>query len=187
MTATGIIYGLKTASSRVLYVGKTTKSLSERLSNHVRSSRTVFDGNPVLVWIRDVGEAAVLIVELEHGPLDQLNVLEVSWTNTLKTHVSEGGLNRIRGTQLSEADRAQRSASLRQHFQDHPESRVQRSAQLVKRFSNPANREKVRTSVAQHYTKPESHVPVRRGGQLGAHNRWHVNRGVTKVGCEFCV
>lgn len=91
----GYIYGLA-HKGEIRYVGKSTRSLRQRLTRHLREARLSIPGKRhVFDWMRSV-DFDVQIVELERDPHD-LGEAERAWVATCRlygcdlTNISEGG------------------------------------------------------------------------------------------------
>lgn len=157
---TGYIYGLKTADSRIMYIGSSRMVPEQRLRHHRKIARA---GAPWLVheWMRQVGVQNVALQIIERCPLEDLIARERHFTVALHTSTAEGGLNERIGRKHSDKSRAKTSESLKDYW-----TTVTAEA---------------RASHVQHAASGG-----RKGGAISAHNRWHRDRGLTNPNCAVC-
>lgn len=187
----GVVYGLKTETSRVLYVGQTVGLPATRLSGHLANARSGH-GSPVYVWMREVGLDEIKIIELEKADDDRLLEVEEAWMITLATSRDAGGLNELVGPRwstMSRIERRQRWIEIGRIATADPAVRA-RMSELAQARATPESRARTSEQMRERYrdskTRNEMRERSRRTMLMTTHTRWHTNRGIVKPGCALC-
>lgn len=193
MAATGLlnpshaVYALSTDGENHRYIGYTTKKIRQRLSMHRWEAK---HDNPAKLydWMREVGPDNVIVTVLEKLPTDStLGQLggerEAHWIARLRgegydlINKTTGGPG-MPGVKPTAEQLAARSERARLQIQAH------------NHLQTPENREKRRAAHVGIKHKKHEFKDIQAqvvSGARGAHNRWHVARGIINNDCTHCV
>lgn len=197
----GVVYGLHTGDHIYRYIGKTTRPLKVRFNAH-RSDARRGTKRPVYDWIRKHGEDAVQVCAIATFDGDTIHLID----ETEIFHIAQArdiydakNLNCTDGgdgmSNPSEETRAKMSGENHPMFgKNHtPEARARISAAQWGREMSVPVRSKISESMKRLEKTPEHLARISQSkigntdGDRGRHTRWHVNRGLIKDGCEFCL
>lgn len=189
LTRHATIYGLfdlNDLERRIVYVGQTTRRLSDRLNSHRSSCRKGVRFPVYADWMRRVDPANVGVLELEVCDYTDRLVREQSWIERLGTRLDQTGYNAddpLAGPRAAAYYNPPGSAS-----------RVAQANTLRATLATSAAKEKTSAATAANWQKPEYRAKLlvgvekraSRGGQVGNHRRYHLARGVVSDHCKIC-
>lgn len=199
-TRSASIYGLFDLSDphrRVRYVGQTSKTLSERLADHLRSAHRTGKKREYPVyrdWLSCVPAKDVGILLLDTCDHDRRLEVEDSWIAMLRTSIDDGGFNLLGLKQPAEYV-ARRMATMSISAPAGSPPRRAQAAAMSRWYASPEGQESCRARVSSPETRAKIANSLRNGPasaesrarvQRTNHTRWHVNRGLVKSDCEFC-
>lgn len=187
------VYGLfDNETCECLYVGM-SKEIEGRFKGHLKElHRETHKRKDFVKWFIDQDKdtnsiSCFLLEEIFELDYDQLNLLEIKWFNELKP--------RFYGKKPSENER----------WKSTSETRKKQSFSINKLFSGKRIKDlprkcKVCGTDFYHRKKSVTTCSVKCGhkatalmksenteyAKIGAHNRWHKNKGVISEDCEFC-
>lgn len=168
-TRSASIYGLFDLSDpyrRVRYVGQTSQTIHQRLSDHLAVARKRPDSRdrdfPVYTeWLCSLNPRDVGVLLLDTCSHEDRYVRESYWIEALRT--LETGFNVSNGCGMSAEHRLAWIASAHS-----PAARAKQDAARYGRVMSDATIAKIRATAS------------------GGHVRWHVNRNLVSPDCEYC-
>lgn len=180
-----VVYALSLDGLNYRYTGATTRGTYYRLLDHRRFAAKGHEA-PVYAWMRDVDPENVIATVLEEvDSADDLGDREVAWNARLR---AEGHdlLNRVHEAR----HRPQRNVwqpspeaieNRRRGQMGVPKPRV--SAALKGKPWTDERKGRLKEAMK---ARGLSETEASSYGQLAAHGRWHVKRGIVKSGCTHC-
>lgn len=195
----GTIYALHAGDGVIRYIGLTTKDPKLRLASHKVNAR--YYDNKRTCWVRKHSDTLEMVI-LEYYsdiPLEDLKKREihniaVGRSQGLDLVNSTDGGDGVFGLEVSEATRAKLSAASKgRKYGPYSEERRRNISEAKKGTTlSPERIEQLRQSNLGRKHTPETIARMKathtgKPATSGMHVRWHINRGVTKDDCTFCV
>ncbi len=207
-----VVYALSDSGGVIRYVGRTSIGAARRLSAHLSRARNANVKSPVAQWIIQIGEERVRIHILEdlgaEATIHDLNTRECYWIETQGTHISKGGLNLTAGGQGNMAGYSHTEETKQKIAQGQLGRKA--SEELRKKLSDahlgkstgprdPATKAKIANTLTGHTVSETTRAILsekmrgreiteehRKSNGRAAHVRWHINKDVVSVECEWC-